>query len=134
MTTIPSLTKDLKAKLEGYKELKACNIAGVKPGDKLRYFSNNTFKGGGVVKRNSYPDYIVLLNVVNNASWCLQLKDPGLSKIWIKSIEKTDEERKEKEDIYRLYKEGKLVKINKEKEDVYKLYKEGKLVKNVKKK
>lgn len=100
---------DIKKKLEGYSPVKPQALPNIKPGDKLRYMVQNEFRGGGAVKINKYPEYIVLVNVVNKASWCMQLKDPTL-KVWVKSLEKVNSERDQKEKIWQLYKEGKLIK------------------------
>lgn len=100
---------DIKKKLEGYKAIplnKACDI---KPGDRVRYVKDNEFKGGGAVKLNKFPDYIVLMNVINKASWCMQLKDPTL-KIWVKPLEKVRKDTQEIYKIAQMYREGKLVK------------------------
>mgnify|MGYP001254990494 CR=1 FL=1 len=101
---------DIKKKLEGYKMISLSKTSELKAGDRIRYIKNNEFRGGGAVKMNKYPDYIVLLNVVNKASWCMQLKDPELTKIWVKPLEKLQMERNETQKIMQLYKEGKLVK------------------------
>ena len=100
---------DIKKKLEGYKAIQLNKTADLKPGDRIRYMTNNEFKGGGAIKINKYPDYIVLLNVVNKATWCMQLKDPTL-KIWVKPLSYMQKEKEETEKIMKLYKEGKLVR------------------------
>ena len=101
---------DINKKLEGYK---ACSTAAqfkaIKSGDRVRYMIRGEFRGGGAVKMNKYPEYIVLLNVVNKASWCMQLKDPTLQ-CWVKSAEAVQKERENKEKIFKLYNEGKLVR------------------------
>lgn len=100
---------DIKKKLEGYKSLALNKASELQPGDRVRYMKDNEFKGGGAVKLNKYPDYIVLMNVINKASWCMQLKDPSL-KIWVKPLDKVKAEKEEMIKIHKLYKEGKLVK------------------------
>ena len=105
-------TKDkdvIKQKLEGYTAVKPAKLAELKPGDRIRYMINNELRGGGAVKQNRWPDYIVLINVINKASWCMQLKEPSL-KVWCKPIEKVNKERDEAQKVYELYKQGKLVK------------------------
>ena len=99
----------IKEKLQGYSPVRANQIQSIKPGDRVRYMVNNEFRGGGVVKLNKYPDYIVLLNVIKKVSWCMQLKDPTL-KIWVAPAENFIQEREQKDKIFKLYKEGKLVK------------------------
>ena len=100
---------DIKKKLEGYKLISLNKAAELVPGDRVRYMTNNEFKGGGAIKLNKYPDYIVLLNVINKASWCMQLKDPTL-KLWVKPLASLQKEKDEIEKIMKLYKEGKLVR------------------------
>lgn len=100
---------DIKKKLEGYKSISLNKASEIKPGDRVRYIKDNEFRGGGAVKINKFPDYIVLMNVMNKASWCMQLKDPTL-KIWVKPLEKVQCERQEIYKIAQMYKEGKLVK------------------------
>ena len=101
---------DIKKKLEGYTLLKNNQIAKLVPGDRIRYMVNNQFRAGGTVRSSSnYPVYIVLVNVINNVSWCVQLKDPTL-KIWCKSLKAINAEKDEKNLIYSQYKAGKLKK------------------------
>ena len=100
---------DIKKKLVGYNAVTCQQLPNLKPGDRIRYMSNNEFRGGGAVKTNRYPSYIVLVNVMTNVSWCMQLKDPTL-KVWVKSLEKVTEERADMQRVYQLYKEGKLSK------------------------
>lgn len=99
----------IKKKLEGYTAVKANCLETLKPGDRVRYMTNNEFRGGGSVKTNRYPDYIVLMNVINKVTWCMQLKDPTL-KVWYKPLEKVAKEHEERAKIYELYKQGKLTK------------------------
>ena len=103
------MEKSIKEKLQGYSVVKGNQIQAIKPGDRVRYMVNNEFRGGGVVKLNKYPDYIVLLNVIKKVTWCMQLKEPTL-KIWLRSSENIANATAEKEKIFKLYKEGKLVK------------------------
>ena len=100
---------DIKKKLEGYKLIPLNKAINIVPGDKIRYMTNNEFKGGGVVKLNKYPEYIVLLNVINKASWCMQLKDPTL-KLWIKELSSIQNEKEADAKILKMYKEGKLIR------------------------
>ena len=105
-------TKDkdvIKQKLVGYTAVKAAKLAEIKPGDRVRYMLNGELRGGGACKQNRWPDYIVLMNVINKVTWCMQLKDPSL-KVWCKTIDKVNKERTEAQKVYELYKQGKLVK------------------------
>ena len=98
---------DIKEKLKGYTLVR--NVKDIKPGDNVRYIVDSEFRTGGVVKLNKYPKYLVLLNVVKNVSWCVQLTNPTL-KVYVKTLEKINKERKEKEKIYKMYKNGELSK------------------------
>jgi hypothetical protein len=100
---------DIKKKLVGYTLVKPTNLSKLKPGDRIRYMSNTQFRAGGAIRANHYPDYIVLVNLMNKASWCMQLKDPTL-KVWSKSMNSINLERKEMQDVYEMYKAGKLAK------------------------
>ena len=100
---------DIQKKLEGYKLVKPGDLKKIQPGDRIRYMLNNEFRGGGAVKINRWPSYIVLINVMNKATWCMQLKEPTL-KVWMKSMGEVQKEREQKEKIFQLYKEGKLIK------------------------
>ena len=100
---------DIKKKLEGYKVINLEKTASLQPGDRVRYIKDNEFRGGGVVKINKCPEYIVLMNIMNKASWCMQLKDPTL-KIWVKPLTKIQDEKSEEQRIIELYKQGKLIK------------------------
>ena len=99
--------KDYSSYLEGYEECKGKSIANIEPGDSIRYMTNDMFRKGGAVRRNAYPDYIVCINIVNKASWCVQIKDPTL-KVWVKSKATKQSERDEMNKVYALYKAGKL--------------------------
>ena len=108
---------DIKSKLEGYKEFKKSELINVKPGDKVRYITNNEFRGGGVVKINKFPEYIVLLNVIKNVTWCMQIKSDPTLVVYVKTkaVEQKEKEKKEKEfcemkKIFEMYKSGKLEK------------------------
>ena len=103
------MDKSIKEKLEGYSVVRNNQIQNIKPGDRVRYMVNNEFRGGGVVKLNKYPDYVVLMNVIKKVTWCMQLKEPTL-KIWVRSSEKVAQANDEKDKIYKMFKEGKLVK------------------------
>ena len=92
--------KDIKKKLEGYVQITKRELSNVQPGDKLRYITNNEFRGGGTVKLNKYPEYIVLMNVMNKVSWCMQIKADPTLQVYIKRAsekKKEDEEARKKQ-------------------------------------
>lgn len=99
--------KKIDEKLKDYKEMKPEKWKDIEINDRMRYFSSGTFKSGGRVKRNAYPDYIVLANDMKSLSWCVQLKDPTL-KIYIKSFSKMKRESDEMKKIYKDLKDGKI--------------------------
>ena len=103
-------TKDtIKEKLKDYKIYPQNKWNEIETGDLIRYVSNGAFRSGGYVKRNAYPDYIVIANYINHVSWCLQLKEANNTlKIYIKSKKKIESEKKKMKKIYELYKDGKL--------------------------
>jgi hypothetical protein len=101
---------DIKKKLEGYTQVQKKDIEKLEPGDRVRYITNGEFRGGGAIKINKYPDYIVLMNVINKATWCMQLKtDPSII-VYAKKASVIEKERKKKDELYKLFKAGKLVK------------------------
>jgi len=100
----------INKELLGYKKLSDSFIKDIIPGDRIKYSVNDELRSGGTVKINKYPKYLVLLNPIKNVTWCVQLTEPTL-KIYIKPLKQIQKEYKEKEKIYKLYKEGSLKKI-----------------------
>ena len=98
----------VKEKLKGYTLVTAGKLKDIKPGDDIRYVTNNSFKSGGRIKGNKYPEYLICMNVFKNVSWCIQYRDPTL-KIWVKRIEDRQREKEKNDKILKLYEQGKLV-------------------------
>lgn len=96
--------------LMGYKRLSESFFKDILPGDRIKYSVNEELRAGGVVKINKFPKYLVLINPVKNVTWCVQLTEPSL-KIYIKPLKQIQKEIKEKEKVYKLYKEGSLQKV-----------------------
>lgn len=92
--------KSHASKLVNFKELKANQIKKIKVGDLIRYFSNQEFRMGGLVKFVKYPDYIVLANYSKNVTWSVQLKQPFL-RLWIKTKEQMADEREQARALYK---------------------------------
>ena len=92
--------KNYASKLVGFKELKANQLKKINVGDLIRYFSNQEFRMGGLVKFVKYPDYIVLANYSKNVTWSVQLKQPFL-RVWIKTKEQLVDEREQARALYR---------------------------------
>ena len=94
--------------LESFKILKPNKYDTIKVNDFIRYFIGDQLKYGGFVKFvNIQKKYIVLANYNKHLTWCVQLNNPEL-KLYIRSKAKMDAEKKKKNEIYKLYKEGKI--------------------------
>ena len=98
----------IKDKLKGYTQVTPAKLKDIKPGDDIRYMSNNAFKSGGRIKANKFPEYLVCMNVFKNLSWCIQFRDPTL-KVWVKTTEARKKETDKKAKILKMYEDGKLV-------------------------
>ena len=103
-------------RLEGFTRVK--DLSTIQPGSFIRYSIDNEIRSGGVVKLNKYPEYIVLLNTKNRATWCVQLAQPTLV-VWSRSktqaTQMKQREQEEMERVYALYKEGKIATVGKSK-------------------
>ena len=106
--------KQIDDKLKDYVLVKPNKIADLKEGTMIRYISNGQFRSGGALKRNNFPKYLVLMNINNKMSWCVQLAVPDL-KIYAKNTKKESSTKSEKEKIYEMYKKGQLVQPSKSK-------------------
>jgi hypothetical protein len=80
----------------------------------IKYINIRTrkFRTGGFLMKSSYPDYIMLVNIKQNLVWSVQLKD---NIIYIRDPEIVQAEKKEsmkerkiKEKLYDMYKQGRL--------------------------
>jgi|UniRef100_A0A6C0DW75 hypothetical protein len=134
--------EEIKEKLEGYVSLKSINdkkVLTMLPLFKtwVRYYNveKKQFRTGGLLMKVAYPEYITLVNTVNNVSWSVQLKDviiyilhPDIAK---QRIEENEEKRKEKSKETQV--ERKIEKQNEKKKEkvikdkLYELYKKGEL-------
>lgn len=134
--------EEIKEKLQGYVSLKSINdkkVLTMLPLFKtwVRYYNieKKQFRTGGLLMKVEYPEYITLVNTVNNISWSVQLKDviiyilhPDIAR---QRIEDSEERRKEKsketqnERKVERQNEKKKEKVIKEK--LYELYKKGEL-------
>lgn len=86
----------------------------------VKYFNTQTrqFRVGGLLMKVVYPDYIMLVNTGKNLTWSVQLKD---NIIYIpEDIELSEQKQKEKQ--------NEKQKENEIKEKLFKLYKNGELV------
>jgi hypothetical protein len=96
--------------MEEYKLVRKNMWAKIKPGDKMRYSKDNKIHYGGFVRKNNFPVSILVINPINKFSWNIYLNDTSL-KLWSSSLETQKKLRLDKDKIYQLYKEGKLVKL-----------------------
>lgn len=81
-------------------------------GAKIKYISNDGyFRTGGILTKNGYPNYIVLLNPYKKITWSVNLKK---NNIFMEDLRKVEKEKKDKENLYKLYNAGMLVVKDKE--------------------
>lgn len=75
-------------------------------GSKIKYISEEgLFRTGGILIKNGFPDYIVLLNGYKKLTWSVNLKT---NNIFMEDTRERDKIKKEKENLYKLYKAGVL--------------------------
>ena len=78
-------------------------------GTKIKYITDEgNFRIGGILIKNSFPEYIVLMNSSNRFKWSVNLKS---NHIFIEDLNKIDKEKTEKNNLYKLYKNG-LLSLN----------------------
>lgn len=70
----------------------------------IKYINKNGyFRNGGVLIKNSSPDYFVLKNPIKKISWSVNLKE---NHIFVEDIEKKEKKDKMKNLLYDLWKNG----------------------------
>jgi hypothetical protein len=75
-------------------------------GNKIKYISEGgLFRTGGILIKNGFPDYIVLLNGYKKLTWSVNLKT---NNIFMEDTREKDKIKKEKDNLYKLYKAGVL--------------------------
>ena len=83
-------------------------------GSKIKYITNEgMFRYGGVLIKNGFPDYIVLLNPFKKITWSVNLKK---NNIFMEDLRKIQKEKQEKDNLYKLYNAG-MLRIKDEDED-----------------
>lgn len=83
-------------------------------GAKIKYISNEGyFRTGGILTKNGFPNYIVLLNPYKKITWSVNLKK---NNIFMEDLRKVEKEKKEKDNLYKLYNAGMLIVKDKEEE------------------
>ena len=83
--------EQIKKKLDGYEEIPDESLILIPTGIWIKYISDeNKYRHGGMLIKNSYPQYFVLKNPTLNKTWCVDLKK---NTIYVNSsvIEKEDD-------------------------------------------
>ena len=85
-------------------------------GSKIKYISDEgLFRTGGILIKNGFPDYIVLLNGYKKLTWSVNLRK---NNIFMEDVRDKEKIKKEKENLYKLYKADMLtIKENEESND-----------------
>ena len=100
--------------LEGYIQIpyKFCDKLIL--GERIKYITDEgLFRTGGVLIKNGFPNYIVLLNGYKKLTWSVNLKT---NNIFMEDLIEKEKVKKEKENLYKLYKAGmiQIVESNEE--------------------
>ena len=75
-------------------------------GIKIKYITDEgLFRTGGILIKNGFPDYLVLLNGYKKLTWSVNLKK---NSIFMEDIKKKNKEKQEKDNLYKLYQAGML--------------------------
>ena len=73
-------------------------------GARIKYITDEgLFRTGGVLIKNGFPDYIVLLNGYKKLTWSVNLKT---NNIFMEDLIEKEKVKQEKENLYKLYKAG----------------------------
>lgn len=98
-------------KLKGYELIEGQDLNNISLGSWIKYISNTgLFRSGGVLTANGFPDYLVLKNPTLNKSWSVNLRK---NNIYVSRKKDEDSDKREKEVLYKLYKQGLLEIIEK---------------------
>lgn len=92
--------------LEGYIRVphKLCEY--LLQGANIKYINNEGyFRTGGVLLKNGFPNYLVLMNPYKKLTWSVNLQT---NNIFVEDLDKKFNENIEKDNLYKLYKEGLL--------------------------
>lgn len=108
-TTQSKLTEEqIKKKLANYKGIDPTELYTVTPGTWIKYFhkTKKEFRVGGVVALNRAPEYFILKNPYkHNISWSVRIDQ---NVFFVPDKEKFNRIKKEKDELYKLYIEGKI--------------------------
>jgi hypothetical protein len=73
-------------------------------GSKIKYITDNgDYRIGGILTKNGFPDYIVLLSAYKKITWSVDLRK---NTIFMEDVRQTKKEKIEKDNLYKLYKAG----------------------------
>ena len=80
-------------------------------GARVKYISDQgMFRTGGILIKNGFPEYIVLLNGYKKLTWSVNLRT---NNIFMEDLRVKDKIKKEKDNLYKLYEAG-LLKVKNE--------------------
>ena len=103
---ISSNKEDIKRKLENWILVPEDYTYRLDCGLWIKYISKaGKFRNGGVLIKNGSPDYLVLKNPIKKISWSVNLKE---NYVFIEDEEKKEKEKKMKELLYNLWKNGEI--------------------------
>ena len=103
---ISSNKEDIKKKLEDWILVPEDYTYRLDCGLWIKYINKTgKFRNGGVLIKNGSPEYLVLKNPIKNISWSVNLKE---NYIFIEDEEKKEKEKKMKELLYNLWKNGEI--------------------------
>lgn len=101
---ISSDKEQIKKKLEGWILVPEDYTYRIDCGIWIKYINKNgSFRNGGLLIKNSSPEYFVLKNPIKNISWSVNLKD---NHIFIENEEEKEKEKNMKNVLYNLWKKG----------------------------
>ena len=101
---ISSDKDEIKKKLEGWILVPEDYTHRLDCGLWIKYINKNgSFRNGGVLIKNSSPEYFVLKNPIKKISWSVNLKE---NHIFIEDEQEKEKENKMKKILYDLWKKG----------------------------
>lgn len=90
--------------LQGYVKVDYDDCDELILGSKIKYITNEgNYRVGGILTKNGFPDYIVLLSPYKKITWSVDLRK---NTIFMEDVRKTKKEKIEKDNLYKLYKAG----------------------------
>lgn len=90
--------------LEGYVKVDYDDCDELILGSKIKYITNEgNYRVGGILTKNGFPNYIVLLSPYKKITWSVDLRK---NTIFMEDVRKTKKEKIEKDNLYKLYKAG----------------------------